>query len=54
MTLTRLVIVLAVGLLTIDYKFGDGRLIQYCSVQASELAYKLNDAFSGIVRRIGP
>lgn len=54
MTLTRLVLVLLAGLLTTDYKFGDGRLIQSVSAQTVELGHRLNYFFSRVVTRIAP
>ena len=54
MTLTRLALILAAGLLFTDYEFGDGRLVQSISAQAVEIGYRLNDTFSQIVRRIVP
>jgi hypothetical protein len=54
MTLTRLIVVLAAGILFADYKFGNGRLIDSISVQTIQLGYKLNDTLSQIVRRIAP
>jgi hypothetical protein len=54
MTLTRLVLILGVGLVFVDLKFGDGRLVQSVSTQTIDLGYRLNDSFSQIVRRIAP
>jgi hypothetical protein len=54
MTPTRLIVILAVGLLFTDYKFGNGRLVDSISTQVVESGYKLNNMISQIVRRIAP
>jgi hypothetical protein len=54
MTLARLVLILAAGLLFTAYKFENGRVIQSVSAQTVELGYRFNDTISQIVRRIVP
>jgi hypothetical protein len=54
MTLTRLVLILGVGLVFVDFAFGEGRLVQSVSTQTIDLGYRLNDSFSRIVHRISP
>jgi hypothetical protein len=46
--------ILGIGLVFVDFKFGDGRLVQSVSTQTIDLGYRLNDSFSRIVRRIAP
>jgi hypothetical protein len=54
MTFTRLVLILGAGLLFVDYKFGDGRLLQSVSAQTVDLGYALNNTFSQIVHHVAP
>jgi hypothetical protein len=54
MTFTRLVLILVVGILFIDYNFGNGHLTDSISAQTMQLGYRLSDQFSTIVRRISP
>jgi hypothetical protein len=52
MTPARLVLVVAAVLLFADWQYGSGRLVQSFSDQCVEIAYRLNSAFSHIVRRM--
>jgi hypothetical protein len=54
MTITRALIVLLIGLPFVDYKFGNGRLVQSVSSQTADLGYRLNDQLYALVRRISP
>ena len=54
MTLPRILLLLAAGVLFADYRFGDGRLIATLSDQATQLVYKLNDELSKLERQVAP
>jgi hypothetical protein len=54
MTVPRVLLLLVAGVLFADYRFGDGRLIDTLSAQATQLVYKLNDEVSRLERRVAP
>lgn len=54
MTLPRVLLILVVGVLFADYRYGNGRLIDKVSGQTTQLVYYLNGEFSNLVRRIAP
>ena len=54
MTITRLGIILSIGIVVLDVAFNDGRFIDALRDQATQFGYWLNDALSGITGKIAP
>jgi hypothetical protein len=54
MTLPRVLLLVVAGVLFADYRFGDRRLINALSDQATQLVYKLNDGLSWLERQVTP
>jgi hypothetical protein len=53
-TLPRLLLLLVAGVLLADYHFGNGRLIDKVSDQATQLMQVLNDELAQLERRVAP
>jgi hypothetical protein len=54
MTFPRLLLLLVAGVLFADYHFGNGRLIDTLSDQATQLVQVLNDELAQLERRLAP
>jgi hypothetical protein len=53
-TPTRILLLFVVAIVFIDYKFGNGRLVEAISAQTVQLGRTLSDQAAIIVRRVMP
>jgi hypothetical protein len=54
MTITRLLLLLVVGIVFADHRYGNSRLIDKASAQTSQLKYWLQDELWQVQRKIAP
>lgn len=54
MTLTRLTIILSIGMVAVDLKFNNGRFVETLWNQMRQLGYWLNYDFSSLTHKIAP